>query len=52
MSIPIVSAADEAQPAPQLKLNPNVTDIGDFEAEDFEVVGYKSHPAIRGQVAI
>lgn len=47
-----LSRRDDLYPAPQLKLNPNVTDIGDFEAEDFEVVGYKSHPAIRGQVAI
>lgn len=38
--------------APRLELNPDVIDIGDFQAEDFKVVGYTSHPAIRAQVAI
>lgn len=47
-----LSRRGELLPAPQLELNPDVTDIGDFEAEDFKVVGYKSHAAIRGQVAI
>ncbi len=47
-----LSRRDELKPAPRLELNPNVKDIGDFEAEDFKVVDYTSHPAIRGQVAI
>ena len=47
-----LSRRGELLPTPQLELNPDVTDIGDFEAEDFKVVGYKSHAAIRGQVAI
>jgi len=38
--------------APRLQLNPDVTDIGDFEADDFKIVGYKHHPSIKGQVAI
>ncbi len=38
--------------APHLELNPDVKDIGDFKADDFRVVGYKHHPAIKGQVAI
>ena len=43
---------DDLKPAPRLELNPDVKDIGDFQAEDFKIVGYTSHPAIRGQVAI
>lgn len=43
---------DDLYDAPTLKINPNVTDIGDFEPEDFEIVGYQHHPAIKGQVAI
>lgn len=38
--------------APRLQLNPDVTDIGEFEAEDFKIVGYKHHPSIKAQVAI
>ncbi len=37
---------------PRLELNPDVHDIGDFDADDFRIVGYQHHPAIRGQVAI
>ncbi len=43
---------DNLKPTPRLELNPDVKDIGDFQAEDFKIVGYTSHPAIRGQVAI
>lgn len=43
---------DDLKPTPRLELNPDVKDIGDFQAEDFKIVGYTSHPAIRGQVAI
>ena len=47
-----LSRQDELYTPPRLELNPNVTDIGDFDADDFKVVGYKHHPAIKGQVAI
>ncbi len=47
-----LSRRGELYPAPQLVINPEITDIGEFEAEDFTVVGYKSHGAIKGQVAI
>ncbi len=42
----------ELYEAPRLEINPRVTDIGDFEADDFTIIGYKHHPAIKGQVAI
>jgi thymidylate synthase len=39
-------------PLPQMKINPNVKNIFDFKFEDFELVGYESHPHIKGEVAI
>lgn len=37
---------------PTLKLNPEVKNIFDFTFEDFEIVGYESHPHIKGEVAV
>lgn len=37
---------------PQMKINPNVTDIDDFKYEDFELIGYQSHPTLTGVVAV
>lgn len=42
----------EPYPLPQMKLNPAVKDIFDFKYEDFELVGYQCHPAIKGEVAV
>ena len=39
-------------PLPQMKINPEVKSIFDFKFEDFELVGYQSHPHIAGKVAI
>jgi len=39
-------------PLPQMKINPAVKNIFDFKFEDFELVGYQSHPAIKAQVAV
>lgn len=39
-------------PLPQMKINPAKKDIFDFTIEDFEVVGYQSHPHIKAPVAI
>lgn len=47
-----LSRQDNLYETPRLELNPDVTDIGDFDADDFKIVGYTSHPAIKGQVAI
>ncbi len=38
--------------APQLELNPDINDIGDFDADDFKIINYQHHPSIKGQVAI
>lgn len=37
---------------PQMKLNPAVTSIFDFTYEDFELVGYESHPHIKAEVSV
>jgi thymidylate synthase len=39
-------------PLPQLKINPNVKSIFDFKYDDFELLNYKSHPHIRGEVSV
>ncbi|MDN6876292.1 thymidylate synthase [Pseudomonas citronellolis] len=37
---------------PTMKLNPEVKDLFDFRFEDFELVGYESHPHIKAPVAV
>ncbi|MEO6135717.1 MAG: thymidylate synthase [Ginsengibacter sp.] len=37
---------------PQMKLNDTVKNIFDFEFEDFELINYESHPAIKAPVAV
>jgi thymidylate synthase len=42
----------DPRPLPIMKINPKVKDIFGFVYEDFELVGYDPHPAIKGEVAI
>jgi thymidylate synthase len=42
----------EPFPLPQMKINPEVKSIYDFKFEDFELIGYQSHPHIAGKVAV
>ncbi|MEO6404977.1 MAG: thymidylate synthase [Ferruginibacter sp.] len=37
---------------PEMKINPDVKDIFDFNFEDFELVNYQSHPGIKAAVAV
>jgi thymidylate synthase len=39
-------------PLPEMKINPSVKDIFSFQFEDFELMNYQSHPAIKAPVAV
>lgn len=40
------------RPFPQVKLNPEITNIFDFKWEDIELIGYNPHPSIKAPVAV
>lgn len=42
----------EPKKAPEIKINPEVKNIEDFKFEDFELVGYEPHPAIKAPIAV
>ena len=44
--------AREPKPLPVMKVNPAVKNIHDFKFEDFELVGYDPHPAIKAPIAV
>lgn len=37
---------------PQMRINPDVESIFDFEYEDFELVGYQAYPHIRAEISV
>ncbi|MFH4355413.1 MAG: thymidylate synthase [Neisseriaceae bacterium] len=42
----------QPKPLPTLLLNPSIKDIFSFNFEDFSLLNYESHPAIRAEVAV
>lgn len=42
----------EPFPLPQMKINPEIKNIFDFNFEDFELVNYRSHPHIKGEISV
>jgi thymidylate synthase len=42
----------EPYPLPKLVLNPEVKSIFDFTYDDIQIVNYRSHPAIKGEVSV
>lgn len=42
----------EPRKLPTLKMNPEAKSIYDFKFEDFEIVDYDPHPAIKGKVSV
>jgi thymidylate synthase len=42
----------DPRPLPTMKINPDVKNIFDFTFEDFELIGYDPHPAIKGEVSV
>ncbi|MEM8550240.1 MAG: thymidylate synthase [Verrucomicrobiota bacterium] len=44
--------AREPRPLPQVKLNPVITRLEDFNYADIELIGYDPHPAIKAPIAV
>ncbi len=42
----------EPLPLPRMRINPGVRDIFSFSFDDFELVDYQSHPAIKAPIAV
>ena len=42
----------DVRPLPQMRLNPAINNIFDFQYEDFELIDYNPHPTIKGEVSV
>jgi thymidylate synthase len=42
----------EPRKLPEMKINPKVKDIFEFKFEDFELIGYDPHPAIKAEISV
>ena len=44
--------ARDFRPLPRMKINPAIKNIRDFQFEDFQLIGYDPHPAIKAPIAV
>lgn len=42
----------DPRPLPEMKINPAIKNIDDFQFEDFELIGYDPHPGIKAPIAV
>jgi thymidylate synthase len=42
----------EPRPVPQMRINPAIKNIHDFQFSDFELAGYDPHPSIKAPIAV
>jgi thymidylate synthase len=42
----------ECYKLPEMKINPEITNIDDFKMDDFELINYKSHDTIKAEMAV
>ncbi len=42
----------DCRPLPRMRLNPAVKNIQEFEFEDFELIDYEPHPAIKAPISV
>jgi thymidylate synthase len=47
-----IQLARDPRPLPTMRLNPEKTSLFDFDYDDFELLNYDPHPAIKAQVAV
>lgn len=47
-----LSRKNDIRPMPKMKINPNIKNIDDFTIDDFELIDYKPHDAIKAPIAV
>jgi thymidylate synthase len=47
-----LSRRNDIRPMPRVKINPEIKNIEDFTIDDFELIGYNPHEAIKAPIAV